>query len=101
MSRSTLSDRLKAYVRETGTREPPLLARLRKETDAMPMGGMQMSPEAAQLMALLVEIIGARRCLEVGTFTGYSSLAVALAMPADGRLVACDVSAEWTAIAKR
>lgn len=67
----------------------------------MPEHDMQIAPEQGALMALLVELTGARRCLEVGTFTGYSSLSVALAMPADGRLVCCDLSREWTDVARR
>ena len=67
----------------------------------MPMGGMQISPDQGQFMGLLVELIGAKRIVEVGTFTGYSSIAMALALPADGRLIACDVSDEFTRIAQR
>jgi predicted O-methyltransferase YrrM len=82
-------------------REPAVLTKLRDETGRMPRGGMQISPEQGQFMALLVELIGARRAIEVGVFTGYSSLRVALAMPADGKLVACDVSEEFTNVARR
>lgn len=96
-----LSDELAAYVVEVGTREPEVLARLRAETAALPEHRMQVAPEQGAFLAMLVELIGARRCLEVGTFTGYSSLAVALALPEDGRLVCCDVSEEWTSIARR
>ena len=96
-----LSDELAAYVVEVGTREPDVLARLRAETAALPEHRMQVAPEQGAFLAMLVELIGARRCLEVGTFTGYSSLAVALALPEDGRLVCCDVSEEWTSIARR
>lgn len=96
-----LSDELAAYVREVGTREPDVLARLREETAAIPQHRMQISPEQGAFLALLVELIGARRCIEVGTFTGYSSTAVALALPEDGRLVCCDVSEEWTALARK
>lgn len=67
----------------------------------MPMGGMQISPDQGQFMGLLVELIGAKRIVEVGTFTGYSSTAMALALPAEGRLIACDVSDEFTRIAQR
>lgn len=87
-------------VRET-VREPPLLARLREETAKLPMARMQIAPEQGRFMAFLVELIGARRTIEIGVFTGYSSLSVALALPADGRIVACDVSDEWTQIARR
>ena len=96
-----LSDELAAYVVEVGTREPDVLARLRAETAALPEHRMQVAPEQGAFLAMLVELTGARRCLEVGTFTGYSSLAVARAMPEDGRLVCCDVSEEWTSIAQR
>jgi predicted O-methyltransferase YrrM len=96
-----LSDELAAYVVEHGTREPEVLARLREETAALPQHRMQVAPEQGAFLALLVELMGARRCVEVGTFTGYSSTAVALALPADGRLVCCDVSEEWTSVARR
>jgi predicted O-methyltransferase YrrM len=103
MSQSTLSltPAVHRYMLEHSLREPAILARLRAVTAAMPMAQMQVSPEQGQLLQLLVRTIGARRCIEVGTFTGYSSLAVALALPDDGRLVACDVSVEWTQVARR
>src|SRR4029079_8520347 len=78
-----------------------VLKALRDETREHPRAGMQISPEQGQLMQLLVQLMQARKYLEIGVFTGYSSLAVALALPADGRIVACDVSEEWTAIARR
>src|SRR6476659_5182812 len=96
-----ISDELAAYVVAVGTREPDVLARLREETAALPRHGMQVAPEQGAFLALLVELIGARRCIEVGTFTGYSSTAVALALPEDGQIVCCDVSEEWTALAGR
>lgn len=96
-----ISDELAAYVRQVGTREPDVLARLRAETAALPQHQMQVAPEEGAFLALLTELVGARRCVEVGTFTGYSSTAVALAMPDDGHLVCCDVSEEWTTIARR
>jgi predicted O-methyltransferase YrrM len=96
-----LTETLYDYVLANSLREPPLLARLREETAALPMSKMQIGPDQGQLMRLLVELIGARRAVEVGTFTGYSSLSVALALPADGKLVACDISEEYTAIARR
>ena len=103
MSSRTLSltDPLYDYLIEVSLREPPLLARLRAETEALPLASMQISPEQGQFMALLIDLTGARRTLEIGTFTGYSALRVALALPADGRLVACDVSAEYTRVARR
>lgn len=96
-----LTDDIHRYLVEATLREPPLLARLRAETHALPMARMQIAPEQGQFMGLLVELCAARRVLEVGVFTGYSSLAMALALPDDGRLVACDVSDEWTSIARR
>jgi predicted O-methyltransferase YrrM len=87
-------------VRET-VREPEVLARLRRETLAVPNAQMQIAPEQGRFMALLVELIGARRTLEIGVYTGYSALSVALVLPPDGRLIACDVSEDWTKIARR
>lgn len=92
---------IEAYTREVSLREPEILARLRAETRKQRGSGMQISAMQGQFMALLAEAIGARRCLEIGTYTGYSALVVALALPTDGRLVACDVSRDWTAIAQR
>lgn len=89
------------YLRAHSLREPDTLQRLREETARMPMSSMQIAPEQGQFMALLVQLLGARKTLEVGVFTGYSTLSVALALPADGRVVACDVSEEWTAVARR
>lgn len=77
------------------------MAQLRQETQQHPLGQMQISPEQGQLMALLVQLIGAKKTLEVGVFTGYSTLAVALALPTDGKIIACDVSEAYTAIARR
>jgi predicted O-methyltransferase YrrM len=96
-----LSDELAAYVIKVGTREPEVLARLREETAALPQHGMQIAPEEGAFLAMLVELTGARRCIEIGTFTGYSSTAVALALPEDGQLVCCDVSEEWTSLARK
>lgn len=89
------------YLLRHSLREPPVLAALRQETAQHPMGQMQIAPEQGQFMALLVELIGAKRTLEVGVFTGYSTLAVALALPREGEVVACDVSEDYTAIAQR
>jgi predicted O-methyltransferase YrrM len=89
------------YLMDVGLRESPTAAALRVETAKLPMAMMQISPEQGAFMQLLVKLLGVRRALEVGTFTGYSALAVAEAMPADGRLVACDVSEEWTGIGRR
>ncbi len=85
------------YVRSS-TREPTVLAQLRAATASVPNNVMQIGADQGQLMALLVRLIGARRCIELGTYTGYSALAVALALPADGTLITCDTSAEWTAV---
>ncbi len=98
----TMTEPLHRYLLEASLAEAPLLTRLRAETEALgDAARMQISPEQGQFMALLVRLIGARRILEIGTFTGYSALAMASALPADGRLVACDRSAEWTAIGQR
>lgn len=96
-----LDDRLHRYLLDASLREPPVLARLRKETQAMPEANLQIAPEQGQLMTLLVELMGARRAIDIGVFTGYSALCTALGLPEDGRLVACDTSEEWTAIARR
>jgi predicted O-methyltransferase YrrM len=96
-----LTDDLYLYLLDQGLRESAVARRLREETARLPMARMQISPEQGALMQLLVRLLGARRTLEVGTFTGYSALVVAEALPADGRLIACDVSAEWTAIGRR
>jgi caffeoyl-CoA O-methyltransferase len=96
----SIDDRVRQYLLDHSLREPAAAAELRGATAKLPHAGMQISPEQGQLMALLVQAIGARRAIEIGTFTGYSALWVALALPADGRLVCCDVSAEWTAVGK-
>lgn len=97
----TVHEPLLPYLRKMGVREAPALARLREETHRLPMGTMQIVPEQGALMQLLAQLMGAKRYLEIGTFTGYSALAVALALPPRGRVVALDVSAEWTGMAKR
>lgn len=89
------------YIRSVTVREPDLMRRLREETAASPMASMQISADQGQFMALLVHLIRARKTLEIGVFTGYSSLAVALALPEDGHIIACDISEEWTAVARR
>src|SRR3954467_9497765 len=96
-----LPENLAEYVVSFGARETAVQRRLRAVTRRIPMGGMQIGPDQAALMQLIVRMLGAKRCLEVGTFTGYSALAVALALPKDGRMICCDVSEEWTSIAKR
>ncbi len=97
----SLDDNLYAYLLDVSLREPEILAELRRETMALPRASMQIAPEQGQFMALLVQLTGARRILEIGTFTGYSALVMALALPPEGRIVACDISEEWTAIARR
>ncbi|MDQ3024937.1 MAG: class I SAM-dependent methyltransferase [Pseudomonadota bacterium] len=97
----TLTDTLYRYLVDHSVREPEVLRELREETAKLPMAGMQIGADQGQFMGLLAKIMGAKRCIEVGVFTGYSALAVALALPPDGRIVACDVSEEWTAIAQR
>lgn len=97
----SLNDAVYDYLLEVSLREPPVLARLREETAGLPRAIMQISPEQGQFMALLAELLGARRVLEVGTFTGYSALVVALALPTDGRVITCDVNEETAAIARR
>jgi len=91
-----LSDKLSAYLATTGVREHPALVRCRAETAELPMAVMQISPEQGAFMAMLAKVTGTSKYLEIGTFTGYSALAVALALPANGHVVACDVSKEYT-----
>jgi predicted O-methyltransferase YrrM len=102
MSRRTwgIDEKVRKYLLDHSLREPPVAAELRAATAKLPYAGMQISPEQGQLMALLVQAIGARSAIEIGTFTGYSALWIALALPANGRLLCCDVSAEWTAVGK-
>ncbi len=92
---------LRDYLLSVSVREPEILAQLREETSQHPMGMMQIAPEQGQFMSLLVQLMGAKKTLEVGVFTGYSSLAIALALPPDGKIIACDVSDEYTQIARR
>jgi O-methyltransferase len=103
MSNKTIQvdDSLHEYILSVSLREDTLLRELREETSSLKMARMQISPEQGQFMALLLKLTGARRYLEVGTFTGYSALVCALAMPADAELYALDISEEWTAIARR
>ena len=96
-----LDDRLYDYLLSVSLRDSELLARLRAETARDALARMQVSPEQGQFLGLLVELIGARTTLEVGVFTGYSSLCVALSLPDDGRIVACDVSERWTGVGRR
>ena len=96
-----LDDALYQYLLDVSLRESPLLKRLREETAQLPMARWQTAPEQGQFMALLVQLTGARRILEIGTFTGYSALCMAQALPADGRLICCDLPGEYNAIAER
>ena len=89
------------YMRRVTLREPRVLQKLREETASHPQANMQISPEQGQFLALLMQLLGARKTLEIGVFTGYSSLAVALALPEDGRVIACDVNEEYTSVARR
>ncbi len=102
MSKQTtgLAETLADYIQSISLREPDILKQLREETAKLSMARMQISPEQGQLMALLVQLMGAKKTLEIGVFTGYSALAVALALPVDGKMIACDISEEYTAIAK-
>jgi len=102
MSKSLgLSDALHDYLLSVSLREPEVLRQLRDETKNHPSGMMQITPDQGQFLRLLVQLIAAKKTLEIGVFTGYSALSVALALPADGKLVACDVSEEYTAIARQ
>ena len=94
-----LTDRTYEYLLDVSLREAPVLRDLREATASHPMVVMQISPEQGQFMAMLARLAGARRCLEVGVFTGYSSLAVALALPADGHIIACDIDEDFTRMA--
>lgn len=103
MSNRTLNldDHLYHYLLGVSVREHPVLTELREVTRSHPRAGMQISPEQGQFMALLLKLVGARNTLEIGVFTGYSSLVTALALPADGRVIACDVNEEYTAIGRK
>jgi predicted O-methyltransferase YrrM len=101
MPKTLIDDRLYDYLLSVSLRESEVLQQLRQETATHPMSQMQIAPEQGQLMAMLVQLMGAKKALEIGVFTGYSSLAVALALPPDGKLIACDVDEDYTAIARR
>ena len=96
-----INDELYNYIMHTSLREPEILRLLREETAQLDMSIMQIAPEQGQFMSLLMKIIGARRVIEVGVFTGYSSLCMAMSLPADGKIIACDINREWTDMAKR
>lgn len=102
IAKSDFIDReIQEYIVAETVREHPLLAELREETSRLPNAQMEIGPDQGAFMQLLARTIGAKRYLEIGVFTGYSSLAMALALPDDGRIVACDVSEEYTAVARR
>ena len=96
-----LDARLLGYLAAHGARETPVQKALRRETQRLPQAQMQIGAEQGALMQLLVRLLGARRCLEIGTFTGTSALAVALALPPGGTILCCDLSESWTAVARR
>ena len=103
MSNRTLSidDRTYDYLCNVAVNEPELLTRLREETAQLDYSVMQISPEQGQFMSLLIRLMGAKRAIEIGTFTGYSSICIASAMPQDGELICCDTSPQWTAMAEK
>ena len=103
LSNRTLSidDRTYDYLCDVSINESELLRQLREETAQLEYSVMQISPEQGQFMSLLIKLMGAKRALEIGTFTGYSSICVASAMPEDGRLICCDISPQWTSIAEK
>src|SRR6185295_71920 len=97
----SFDDNAYQYVLKNGVREPDVARRLREETQQLPNAMMQIGPDQGQFMQFLVQVIGAKKTLEVGVFTGYSALWVALGLPDDGRIVACDVSEEYTSVGTR
>jgi predicted O-methyltransferase YrrM len=96
-----MSAALWEYIRTVTLREPEILRRLREETARFPNSNLQISAEQGQFMALLMHLIQARRTIEIGVFTGYSALAVALALPEDGQVIACDINKDWTSVGQR
>jgi len=103
LSNRTLSidDRIYDYLCDVSINEPELLRQLREETAQIEYSVMQISPEQGQFMSLLIKLMGAKRAIEIGTYTGYSSISVASAMPEDGKLICCDISPQWTDIAEK
>lgn len=101
MSKTILPENLYAYIRDHSVRESPLLKRLREETQKTPEPQMQIAPDQGKLFSLLIRLIGAVHTIEIGVFTGYSTLCVAQELPPHGKIIACDVSEEWTTIARR
>ena len=100
MKHLNITEALYDYMLDVSLREHPVLRSLREKTALMPLGLMQVAPEQAQFMQMLIRLVGAKKILEIGTFTGYSALAMALALPDDGRLITCDINDEWTNIAQ-
>jgi predicted O-methyltransferase YrrM len=102
MSRTTLglNEGVQNYVATVGIRATPVQSALRDATTKLPQAGMQICPEQGHFMALLIKLIGAKKCIEVGTFTGYSALMVAQALPSDGKLICCDISDEFTSVGR-
>lgn len=98
---NNLTPQVYDYFLNVSLREPAVLKKLREQTRKMSTGHMQISPEQGQFMALLVELLGAKKTLDIGVFTGYSALVVALALPPEGKVVGCDINGEWTKIARR
>lgn len=96
-----LTPKLYDYMQENSLREPQILQELRVQTHKMSMSHMQISPEQGQFMGLLIELLQAKKTLDIGVFTGYSALAVALALPQDGKVIGCDINGEWTKLAQR
>ncbi|CAN5862177.1 MAG: putative O-methyltransferase [Chromatiales bacterium USCg_Taylor] len=96
-----LSDALYDYLLSVSSREPEVLRHLRAETASYPEATMQIAPEQGQFMTFLVRLLGVKKAIEIGVFTGYSSLCVALGLPPDGQLIACDVNPQWTSVAER
>jgi predicted O-methyltransferase YrrM len=98
--RSLLPDAVEQYVAQVATKETDVQQRLRRETERLPNAGMQLGPDQGAFLAWLVKLIAARRTLEVGVFTGFSALTVAMALPPEGQLIACDISEEWASIGR-
>ncbi len=99
MKHLNLTQALYDYMLDVSLREDPVLTTLRNETAKMPLANMQVAPEQAQFLQFLIQLIGAKKVLELGTFTGYSALAMAMVLPDDGELITCDINAEWTSVA--
>ncbi len=96
-----IDERSYRYLLSTSIREPEIARRLREETQRLPNAQMQIGPDQGQFMQLLVQVLRSQKTLEIGVFTGYSALWVALGLPDDGRVIACDISEEYTAVARR